>query len=174
MRYCFGLVISPPDGAGLGLSNGAFGVAQYVLLADLYGLRSLGQLTGLNSSMGLLGMGVGPLLLTLLHDASGGYQLPLLTLAAGMLPTALLLACAPYTRLVHPSDNEMEPAVGAEQLQEEGTRLLGGGDGDCGGGEEEHDESEVEKNGRRTEEEEEEGKEGEEEAVSTRTGSRRV
>ena len=36
------------------------GVAQYVLLADLYGLRALGQLTGLVSSAGLLGAGTTP------------------------------------------------------------------------------------------------------------------
>ena len=65
-------------GVGYGLMNGVWGVMGYTLLADLYGTRALGALTGLWGSAGLLGMGTGPLLLTLLRGANGeSYAVPL-------------------------------------------------------------------------------------------------
>ena len=67
-------------GAGFGLFNGVWGVLCYCLLADLFGMRALGALQGLWGAVGLMGMGSGPLLITVLVPLSGNDYRPVLLL----------------------------------------------------------------------------------------------
>jgi sugar phosphate permease len=117
-------------GCGFGLFNGVWGVCCYCLLADFFGMRALGTLQGLWGSFGLLGMGAGPLMITLLLPAdqpagsANSYTLPL-RLIFGALVTASVLVGVLGSWL-RPTSQHANAMTGPREAEEEAHRLLSG------------------------------------------------
>ena len=65
-----------------GLSLGNSLIMHPLLLAERFGTRDIGRIYALSQMIAVLGMAGGPALIGLLYDASGGYKVPMLSVAA--------------------------------------------------------------------------------------------
>lgn len=68
-----------------GLNAGSMLMMQPLLLAEAFGVRDYGRIYSASALVGVVGYAVGPSLAGLLYEASGGYLVPYLALAAGSL-----------------------------------------------------------------------------------------
>lgn len=78
-----------------GLTVGNLLMLQPLLLAEVYGVRDYGRIFSLSQWLTTLGVAAGPLLLGLLYDLQGGYQLSFLLAACASLAGWLLVMRAP-------------------------------------------------------------------------------
>lgn len=74
-----------------GLSLGAEGDALSYILARAFGMRAFGRIFGFFFLIYALGTGAGPAALAWLHEKSGGYDLPYMSLALAAITGAVLL-----------------------------------------------------------------------------------
>ena len=92
------------------------------MLAAWQGLEILGTLSGTLSTFGLLGMAVGPVLMSLLFEHDGGsFRLPLLLLAAVNGAGAVAMACVPYDG----AQRSRKRREGSDSEEEEGEERVG-------------------------------------------------
>ena len=91
------------------------------MLAACQGLEILGTLSGTLSTFGLLGMAVGPVLMSLLFEHDGGsFRLPLLLLALVNGAGAVAMACVPYG-----AQRSRKRRDGSDSEEEEGEEHVG-------------------------------------------------
>jgi hypothetical protein len=64
------------------------------MFADLFGTNNLGKITGINTSLNLITMGLGPLVFGLSRDYSGAYTIAILGAAILNLIFSLSLFCS--------------------------------------------------------------------------------
>ena len=84
-------------GATLGAMSGFWEICYGILLADVFGLDILGTINGTLSTFGLVGMALGPVVMSLLYEYSGqSFRLPLMILASANVVGAAVMACVPY------------------------------------------------------------------------------
>lgn len=103
-------------GAGFGLFNGVWGVLCYCLLADYFGLRALGALQGLWGAVGLMGMGSGPLLITVMVEADHDYTPVLMLICTGLVVASGLVGM--LGSLLPMPHNEQQMATAATTTTE--------------------------------------------------------
>ena len=77
-----------------GVAYSSFEALHSPIVAELFGLRALGTLSGATLAVGLVGSGIGPALAGYVFDVRGSYQIAFLICAvialAGVLSAALL------------------------------------------------------------------------------------
>jgi MFS family permease len=89
--------------AMFGLTSGSLLMMQPLLLAEAFGVRDYGRIYSLSQLVGVFGYGLGPALAGFLYEASGGYTVPYLALAAGSLAGFAILALSGPTRQKEPA-----------------------------------------------------------------------
>lgn len=89
-------------GIAVGVALGALRVLEATVLPRIYGLAEIGAIRGVVSGVNVAASAVGPLGLSLLNDAAGGYTRPLIVLAIIPLLLALLTL-----RVRHPTGSSV-------------------------------------------------------------------
>jgi predicted MFS family arabinose efflux permease len=83
-----------------GCTSGSILMMQPLLLAEAFGLRHYGRIYSLSHFVGVFGSAIGPSVLGVLYEASGGYAIPYLTVAATSLAGIVMLKLSGPTRQI--------------------------------------------------------------------------
>jgi MFS family permease len=81
-----------------GLNTGSMLMMQPLLLAEAFGVRDYGRIYSISQLVGVFGYAAGPALVGFLYEASGGYTVPYLAIAASSLLGMAVFALAGPTR----------------------------------------------------------------------------
>ena len=81
--------------AMFGITYGTVEILQSPIMANLFGLSSLGALVGLNAAIGAIGFVIGPVLGGYIFDVTGSYQVIFLVCAAMGIVSTILSALLP-------------------------------------------------------------------------------
>lgn len=81
--------------AMFGITYGTVEILQSPIMANLFGLSSLGALVGLNTAIGAIGFVIGPVLGGYIFDVTGSYQVIFLVCAAMGIVSTILSALLP-------------------------------------------------------------------------------
>ena len=81
-----------------GITIGNVLMLQPLLLADAFGTRHYGRIYSVSSLVTAAGVAGGPALVGVIYEASGGYTVPYLTLAAASLLSCFILMFAGATQ----------------------------------------------------------------------------
>jgi len=87
-----------------GLNSGSMLMMQPLLLAEAFGVRDYGRIYSISQLAGVFGYAMGPALAGFLYEASGGYAIPYLAIAASSL-VGMTIFCfsGPARQAAHPA-----------------------------------------------------------------------
>ncbi len=80
-----GPVFVPAAAVLFGLNSGSLLMMQPLLLAEAFGVKNLGRIYSVSQVVGVVGYSLGPAIAGYLYEASGGYTVPYLAIAASSL-----------------------------------------------------------------------------------------